>query len=121
MEFSYALFFVRLRTQLFIYMNHQVQVNVLPVESAERCAKAIMRSVCRGDRYLLEPSWIGCVILWKVFCSEVTESVARWMLMVQPTLPMTEAPTKKILDVANAFRSFFSLPHYLLLLNFRDV
>ncbi|CAD5334536.1 NAD(P)-binding domain superfamily [Arabidopsis thaliana x Arabidopsis arenosa] len=27
-----------------------VQMSVLPVESAERCAKAIMRSVCRGDR-----------------------------------------------------------------------
>ncbi|CAE6233274.1 unnamed protein product [Arabidopsis arenosa] len=27
-----------------------VQISVLPVESAERCAKAIMRSVCRGDR-----------------------------------------------------------------------
>ncbi|XP_010442316.1 PREDICTED: 11-beta-hydroxysteroid dehydrogenase-like 6 [Camelina sativa] len=89
-----------------------VQVSVLPVESAERCAKAIMKSVCRGDRYLLEPSWIGCVILWKVFCSEVTESIARWLLMAGPTLPVTEAPTKKILDVANAFRSFFSLPHY---------
>ncbi|KAJ0243054.1 11-beta-hydroxysteroid dehydrogenase-like 6 [Hirschfeldia incana] len=27
-----------------------VQISVLPVESAERCAKAILRSVCRGDR-----------------------------------------------------------------------
>ncbi|ESQ43518.1 hypothetical protein EUTSA_v10015936mg [Eutrema salsugineum] len=57
-----------------------VQINVLPVESAERCAKAIMRSVCRGDRYLLEPEWIGSVILWKVFCSEVTDSLGRWLL-----------------------------------------
>lgn len=91
---------------------NQVQVSVLPVESAERCAKAIVSSVCRGDRYLFEPSWIGSVILWKVFCSEVTESLARWLLMVGPTLPMTEAPSKKILDVVNAFRSFFSLPYY---------
>ncbi|KAH0937918.1 hypothetical protein HID58_005379 [Brassica napus] len=27
-----------------------VQISLLPVESAERCAKAILRSVCRGDR-----------------------------------------------------------------------
>ncbi|KAG5409492.1 hypothetical protein IGI04_005811 [Brassica rapa subsp. trilocularis] len=27
-----------------------VQISLLPVESAERCSKAILRSVCRGDR-----------------------------------------------------------------------
>ncbi|KAJ4909989.1 11-beta-hydroxysteroid dehydrogenase-like 6 [Raphanus sativus] len=27
-----------------------MQISLLPVESAERCAKAILRSVCRGDR-----------------------------------------------------------------------
>ncbi|KAF8074342.1 hypothetical protein N665_1112s0002 [Sinapis alba] len=58
-----------------------VQISVLPVESAERCAKAIIRSVCRGDRYLFEPAWISCVILWKVFCSEVTDSLGRWLVM----------------------------------------
>ncbi|XP_013700989.2 11-beta-hydroxysteroid dehydrogenase-like 6 isoform X2 [Brassica napus] len=58
-----------------------VQISLLPVESAERCAKAILRSVCRGDRYLLEPAWISCVILWKVFCSEVTDSLGRWLVM----------------------------------------
>ncbi|CAN8253459.1 unnamed protein product [Cochlearia groenlandica] len=61
-----------------------VQINILPIESAERCAKAIMRSVCRGDRYLLEPSWIGSVILLKVFCSEVTDWLARWLLIDRP-------------------------------------
>ncbi|KAL9813881.1 11-beta-hydroxysteroid dehydrogenase-like 6 [Arabidopsis thaliana] len=88
-----------------------VQMSVLPVESAERCAKAIMRSVCRGDRYLLEPDWIGCVILLKVFCSEATEWVARWLLIARPTFPMMEALSNKILDVAHAFNSFFSFPH----------
>lgn len=58
-----------------------MQISLLPVESAERCAKAILRSVCRGDRYLLEPAWISCVILWKVFCSEVTDSLGRWLVM----------------------------------------
>ncbi|CAN6842919.1 unnamed protein product [Brassica oleracea] len=58
-----------------------VHISLLPVESAERCAKAILRSVCRGDRYLLEPAWISCVILWKVFCSEVTDSLGRWLVM----------------------------------------
>ncbi|AED95990.1 unnamed protein product [Arabidopsis thaliana] len=89
-----------------------VQMSVLPVESAERCAKAIMRSVCRGDRYLLEPDWIGCVILLKVFCSEATEWVARWLLIARPKFPMMEALSNKILDVAHAFNSFFSFPHY---------
>ncbi|CAH2070469.1 unnamed protein product [Thlaspi arvense] len=89
-----------------------VQMNVLPVESAERCAKAIMTSVCRGDRYLLEPEWIGSVILWKVFCSEVTDSLGRWMVMAGPSMPMIEAPGNKVLDVANALRDLFRLRHY---------
>ncbi|CAA7052697.1 unnamed protein product [Microthlaspi erraticum] len=84
-----------------------VQMNVLPVESAERCAKAVIRSVCRGDRYLLEPAWIGSVILWKVFCSEVTDSLGRWLVMAGPTLPM-----KRILDLVNALTVFFSISHY---------
>ncbi|KFK26701.1 hypothetical protein AALP_AA8G282300 [Arabis alpina] len=88
-----------------------VQISVLPVESADRCAKEIMRSVCRGDRYLLEPAWIGCLILWKVFCSEVLDSVGRWLVMAGPALPRTEAPSKKILNVANALRALFSSRH----------
>ncbi|KAG2280887.1 hypothetical protein Bca52824_052107 [Brassica carinata] len=65
-----------------IEFGSKVHISLLPVESAERCAKAILRSVCRGDGgYLLEPAWISCVILWKVFCSEVTDSLGRWLVM----------------------------------------
>ncbi|KAF4377809.1 hypothetical protein G4B88_031475 [Cannabis sativa] len=35
--------------------------SVIPEESAEDCGKAIVRSVCRGETYLMEPRWLcGC-------------------------------------------------------------
>jgi len=42
-------------------------------ESTERCAKAIVDSACRGDRYLVEPSWARITFLIKVLCPEVLE------------------------------------------------
>ncbi|WZY76107.1 hypothetical protein YC2023_022491 [Brassica napus] len=42
-----------------------VQISLLPVESAERCAKAILRSVCRGDRFVGTVASDGLTI-WKL-------------------------------------------------------
>ncbi|XP_061953060.1 11-beta-hydroxysteroid dehydrogenase A-like [Populus nigra] len=42
-------------------------------KSTERCAKAIVDSACRGDRYLVEPSWARISFLMKVLCPEVLE------------------------------------------------
>ncbi|PON77241.1 Short-chain dehydrogenase/reductase [Parasponia andersonii] len=33
--------------------------SIMPEESAKSCAKAIVRSACRGDSYLMEPSWLS--------------------------------------------------------------
>nr|POE64461.1 11-beta-hydroxysteroid dehydrogenase-like 3 [Quercus suber] len=44
-----------------------------PVESTERCAKAIVDSTCRGDMYLTVPSWMGWGFWTRVLCPEVLE------------------------------------------------
>ncbi|XP_054793639.1 LOW QUALITY PROTEIN: 11-beta-hydroxysteroid dehydrogenase-like 4A [Prosopis cineraria] len=40
----------------------EIHAKIIPVETAERCAKAILKSICRGEMYLIEPSWMrtGC-------------------------------------------------------------
>ena len=43
----------------------------LPVESTERCAKAIVDSACKGDMYLTEPSWCGVGFWFKVLFPEL--------------------------------------------------
>ncbi|XP_050224767.1 11-beta-hydroxysteroid dehydrogenase-like 4A [Mercurialis annua] len=57
-------------------LEKEKKVNlVIPVESKERCAKAMVNSVCRGDKYLVEPSWLRVLFPWKAFYPEVTEFV----------------------------------------------
>ncbi|KAL3571300.1 hypothetical protein D5086_028549 [Populus alba] len=51
----------------------KAQLEFVPVESTERCAKAIVDSACRGDGYLIEPSWARMSFLLKVLCPEVLE------------------------------------------------
>ncbi|XP_024924018.3 11-beta-hydroxysteroid dehydrogenase-like 4A isoform X2 [Ziziphus jujuba] len=50
----------------------------VPAESAEGCAKAIVKSACRGDMYLTEPSWIRVLVPLKVFCPELVDIGNRW-------------------------------------------
>ncbi|XP_028766264.1 11-beta-hydroxysteroid dehydrogenase-like 4A [Neltuma alba] len=46
--------------------SEMIDPKTWPVESAERCAEAIVKSTCRGDFYLIEPSWfrIGVWLNW---------------------------------------------------------
>ncbi|XWS51450.1 hypothetical protein CRYUN_Cryun12cG0177300 [Craigia yunnanensis] len=46
----------------------QFQVSLMPLESAEKCAKAIVDSARHGEKYLTVPSWAQATLLWKVFC-----------------------------------------------------
>ncbi|XP_031247729.1 11-beta-hydroxysteroid dehydrogenase-like 4A [Pistacia vera] len=45
----------------------------IPTETKEECAKAIVKSACRGDKYLVEPSWVRVLFLFKAVCPEVIE------------------------------------------------
>ncbi|KAL9335416.1 hypothetical protein Peur_072597 [Populus x canadensis] len=51
----------------------KAQMDSVPAESTERCAEAIVNSACRGDRYLVVPSWTRMSFLLKVLCPEVME------------------------------------------------
>ncbi|XP_061953059.1 11-beta-hydroxysteroid dehydrogenase A-like [Populus nigra] len=59
----------------------KAQIDFVPAESTERCAKAIVDSACRGDRYLTEPSWARMTFLLKVLCPEVLEWLFHMVLV----------------------------------------
>ncbi|XP_021865926.2 11-beta-hydroxysteroid dehydrogenase A [Spinacia oleracea] len=84
-----------------------VQVSAVPVESVDRCAKAIVDSACRGDRYLTVPSWMKVTILWKIFLPEILEWCNRMSLATGPEKPPTEAPSKKILNFTGLQRIMY--------------
>lgn len=79
-----------------------VQVSVFPVGSVQGCAKAIVNSACRGDRYLTEPAWFKMTYFWKAFCPEIVEWSYRLMYLAGPGEPPTEAPSKKLVDLPGA-------------------
>ncbi|KDP22590.1 hypothetical protein JCGZ_26421 [Jatropha curcas] len=79
-----------------------VQVGPIPVETVSGCAKGIVNSACRGDKYLTEPAWLRVTWLWKVFCPDMLEWNYRFLFLNRPEEPATEAPTKKILDMTGA-------------------
>ncbi|KAJ6869268.1 hypothetical protein NC651_034123 [Populus alba x Populus x berolinensis] len=70
----------------------KAQLEFVPAESTERCAKAIVDSACRGDGYLIEPSWARMSFLLKVLCPEVLEW---WFHMV-----LVAKSSKKISSIA---------------------
>ncbi|KAL6182654.1 hypothetical protein ACLB2K_044069 [Fragaria x ananassa] len=53
----------------------QVNSDMIPSQSTEVCAKAIVDSACRGDMDLTEPSWIRFAFWLRVFCPQLLESI----------------------------------------------
>ncbi|CAN1175212.1 11-beta-hydroxysteroid dehydrogenase-like 6 [Linum perenne] len=80
-----------------------VQVSVMPLESTAECAKAIVNSACRGDKYLTEPEWYRSLFWFKAFCPDVIEWSNRFYLLPSPGRSVSDAPSKKIADMANQF------------------
>ncbi|CAA0831758.1 11-beta-hydroxysteroid dehydrogenase 1A [Striga hermonthica] len=73
-----------------------VQLSLMPVLGAERCAKAIVRSAVRGERYLTVPAWFRVTYLWKLFFPEVVE----WSFRL---LSLGNSPLgKKLVDYTGA-------------------
>ena len=56
----------------------------MPVESTERCAKEIINSVCLGDLYLFEPSWIRTGMWFKWFFAAAFEWCFHFLLVQIP-------------------------------------
>ncbi|CAN1318182.1 11-beta-hydroxysteroid dehydrogenase-like 6 [Linum perenne] len=82
---------------------YNVQVSVMPLESTAECAKAIVNSACRGDKYLTEPEWYRSLFWFKAFCPDVIEWSNRFYLLPSPGRSVSDAPSKKIADMANQF------------------
>ncbi|XP_024175377.2 11-beta-hydroxysteroid dehydrogenase-like 4A [Rosa chinensis] len=53
----------------------QVGSDMMPCQSTEVCAKAIVDSACRGDMDLMEPSWIRVAFWLRVLCPQLLESI----------------------------------------------
>ncbi|OMO84215.1 Short-chain dehydrogenase/reductase SDR [Corchorus capsularis] len=87
----------------------EVQVSVMPQESAENCAREIVDSACRGEKYVTVPTWTRTTLLWRVFWPEIIDWCYRMMLMTAPGSSPKEAPTKKMFDVVKGVKEFFSL------------
>ncbi|KAL5862614.1 hypothetical protein ACOSQ3_000128 [Xanthoceras sorbifolium] len=85
-----------------------VQISLTPVQSTEECAKAIVDSACRGERYLTTPSWIRMTYFWKVFWPEIIVWSSRFFLMTGPGTSQRDAPSKKILDLVNEIKDFLT-------------
>ncbi|KAJ6358660.1 hypothetical protein OIU76_000390 [Salix suchowensis] len=62
----------------------KAKLQSIPIESTEDCAKAIVDSACRGDRYLVEPSWVWILFLVKVLFPEVLEWCLHWLFFSTP-------------------------------------
>ncbi|PON95733.1 Short-chain dehydrogenase/reductase [Trema orientale] len=79
-----------------------VQISAIPVRTVRSCAKAIVKSALRGQRYLTEPAWFKVTYIWKVACPEIIEWGYRLFFLTRPGAEATEAPSKKILDFTGA-------------------
>lgn len=54
--------------------------------SANRCAKAIVNSTKRGDKYFTTPSWMKTVLLWKELCPEIFNPIVKFLFISWPTI-----------------------------------
>ncbi|CAA2976378.1 11-beta-hydroxysteroid dehydrogenase 1B-like [Olea europaea var. sylvestris] len=79
-----------------------VQVNINPIQRVESCAKAIVNSACRGERYLTVPAWFRVSFFWKTFCPEVLEWLYRLLYITSPGNSSKEAFGKKLVDLTGA-------------------
>lgn len=74
-------------------------MSATPILPVEKCARSIVKSACRGDKYLTEPPWFKTLFIYVLFFPEVVDWLQRWFLIPGPGKPATEAPSKILLDV----------------------
>ncbi|KAB2067954.1 hypothetical protein ES319_A09G263800v1 [Gossypium barbadense] len=83
-----------------------VEISVMPLESACECGKAIVAGSCRGDNYLTVTHWYEWTKLWKVFCPGIMD---RWIgFLLMPCNSHNEVPTKKLTHFVNGLTQFLS-------------
>ncbi|CAA7027756.1 unnamed protein product [Microthlaspi erraticum] len=50
-------------------------------ESVSKCAKAIFRGICRGESYIVEPSWLKWMFLMKNVCPDIVDYLASYLFL----------------------------------------
>ncbi|CAN1242262.1 11-beta-hydroxysteroid dehydrogenase A [Linum perenne] len=84
---------------------YNVQVGLTPVVSVVSTARAIVKSACRGDKYLTVPAWVRTTWIWKVLCPDAVELAFRLFFTGGGT--KIGAPTKTMLDITGAQRMMY--------------
>ncbi|CAL1412902.1 unnamed protein product [Linum trigynum] len=83
------------------------KVGAVPVASVRSTASAIVKSACRGDKYLTVPAWYRTTWLWKIFCPDAVELAYRLFFTSPPGEPETAAPSKRVLEMTGAQRLLY--------------
>ncbi|KAK1407166.1 hypothetical protein QVD17_38779 [Tagetes erecta] len=58
----------------------------VPKLSVEACAKAIVSSAKRGDKYMTAPSWAKTLFLWKMLCPEILNYIMHFAFISWPKI-----------------------------------
>ncbi|CAN1242249.1 11-beta-hydroxysteroid dehydrogenase 1B [Linum perenne] len=77
-----------------------VKFGPIPVASVVPTARAIVKSACRGDKYLTVPAWVRTTWLWKIFCPDAVELGYRFFFTGGDGEGETTALSKKMLDMS---------------------
>lgn len=86
----------------------KVQFSLAPMMSTEDCAKAVVDSACRGDKYVIQPSWMRANYFLWVLWPEMIEWWNRFILLTTGTSHRPPL-SKRIVDIANSVRDFLTL------------
>ncbi|GAB2249189.1 hypothetical protein Droror1_Dr00012548 [Drosera rotundifolia] len=79
-----------------------VQVNLMPICTAEGCAKGVVNAALRGDGYVTEPAWFRVTYYWKIFFPELVEWIFRLFYLTSFGDSARDTLGKKILDLTGA-------------------
>nr|GEW41010.1 11-beta-hydroxysteroid dehydrogenase-like 2 [Tanacetum cinerariifolium] len=71
-------------------INHEwveeSNVGWIPMISAKTCAKVIVDSIKRGDKYITVPSWMKTIFFWKTFFPEIVNWIVNFLLVSWPKI-----------------------------------
>lgn len=76
-----------------------VLVSVFPVGKAEVCAKAIVNSVCRSERYVTEPAWYRATYWWETFFPELNDRLLRLLYLTKFGESASDSLSKMFVDL----------------------
>ncbi|KAL1829152.1 hypothetical protein ACET3Z_007564 [Daucus carota] len=83
------------------------QAGLVPVRSVVACAKTIVKSARRGDRYLVEPAWFRVSHWLKTFCPEILDVIVWLQYITKPGASPHESFNKKIMDLLPGARALY--------------